>query len=89
MGRVLFVLAMIFCIQETANGQRSKLKATIDSSISLAMRQYQQLGKALPDSLFPRSVDAKQMLVTNKSTWWTNGFFYYIEAMLRWLNRFG
>lgn len=75
MGRALFVIAMILCIQGIAIAQRSKLKATIDSSLALSLRQYQQLGKAVPDSLFPRSVDAKQMLVTNKSTWWTSGFF--------------
>lgn len=51
------------------------LRAMIDSSLDRAVEQYRAMDDALPDTLFPRTVDPDGTLRTNTSRWWTSGFF--------------
>jgi unsaturated chondroitin disaccharide hydrolase len=47
----------------------------IERSLDRAVRQHTALDRSLPDTLFPRTLQADGTLVTNESTWWTSGFF--------------
>lgn len=62
-------------ISIAGQSQRSSLHQTINSSLSLAAEQYVILDHLLADSLFPRNIGKEEKLVTNKSGWWTSGFF--------------
>ena len=69
-----FALFVFISVTIIASSQSAKLDATIDASLSLAVEQYAILDHVLADSLFPRAVKDDK-LVTNKSGWWTSGFF--------------
>lgn len=70
------LLPIIFLLADK-NGlaQEDYLPRVLKTSIALAEKQYVQLEKALPDSMFPRSIDSSKRLVMNTSGWWTSGFF--------------
>ena len=54
---------------------QNKISKKIHESYKLAIVQYSALDDKLADSLFPRNIDKEGNLVTNRSTWWTSGFF--------------
>jgi hypothetical protein len=53
------------------NAQQKKY----NSSLAKACIQYKSLYDSLPANEFPRNINSKGELVTNKSNWWTSGFF--------------
>ncbi len=72
MKKMLFIFSssLFLLVQLSAQSISEKL----DESIKLAATQYRQLAKELPDTLFPRTFE-RNKLVTNRSQWWTSGFF--------------
>jgi unsaturated chondroitin disaccharide hydrolase len=54
---------------------QNKFQSGLAISLQQASKQYKVLNKSLAPGLFPRSVDSAGNLVTNKSNWWTSGFF--------------
>ena len=68
----ILVILLGYC---PAWSQPSDLNEKITASLELASEQYVLLDHILPDSLFPRAIGADGKLVTNKSGWWTSGFF--------------
>jgi len=55
-------------------GGRAPL-ASLEASLDRAVLQYLAMDQALPDTLFPRTASPDGALVTNRSDWWTSGFF--------------
>lgn len=64
----------IISCQVNLNGQKN-LNDIINTSLQLAVKQYALMNTTLPDTIFPRSVKPDGSLWTNKSGWWTSGFF--------------
>jgi len=54
---------------------QDKFQSRLVISLQQASKQYKVLNESLAPGLFPRSVDSVGNLVTNKSNWWTSGFF--------------
>jgi unsaturated chondroitin disaccharide hydrolase len=71
---VFLIIVSVFTfhchMQKTQN-----LVSIVHASLDLAARQYVALDQALPDSLFPRTLNTDGSLRTNASWWWTSGFF--------------
>lgn len=72
-------MKMFFCIlwlfaASVTQAQQAELKNLSEKSLDMAVRQYLLLDRSVPDSLFPRSYESNK-LITNRSTWWTSGFF--------------
>jgi unsaturated chondroitin disaccharide hydrolase len=67
-------LFFLLCVL-TIRAQTSKIKTMLEASLELAANQYFRMSNSLPDSLFPRAVDRNGNLVSNRSAWWTSGFF--------------
>lgn len=66
----------LFVIITTNTAQPKKeVEKIIDASHKLANKQLLQLHKAVPKDEFPRSINPDGTLRTNKSEWWTSGFF--------------
>ncbi len=74
MKNQLSIIIILLFIQATSFGQNTFQKQ-INQSLLQASAQYKQLDKNLAPGLFPRSIDSSGHLVTNKSSWWTSGFF--------------
>ena len=55
--------------------QKNDLVSIVKSSLDLAVQQYLDLDHAVPDSLFPRTLNPDGSLRTCASWWWTSGFF--------------
>jgi unsaturated chondroitin disaccharide hydrolase len=68
------IIIILLFIQATSFGQHTSQKK-LNGSLLQASEQYKQLDKNLAPGLFPRSIDSSGHLVTNKSNWWTSGFF--------------
>jgi hypothetical protein len=69
----LFLPLLLF-IASKGFSQQNDLAKLSESSLDLAARQFILLDKSLEDSLFPRSFENGK-LITDKSSWWTSGFF--------------
>ena len=68
------IIIILLFVQVTSFGQHISQKK-LNESLLQASAQYKQLDKNLAPGLFPRSIDSSGHLVTNKSNWWTSGFF--------------
>ena len=66
------IIVLLFCCHVH---QKSDLASIVKSSLDLAVQQYLDLEQAVPDSLFPRTLNPDGSLCTNASRWWTSGFF--------------
>ena len=73
--RLVITLFILLLGAKDFHAQPAKMKNMIETSLNLAANQYISMGNSLPDSLFPRAVDRNGNLVTNRSMWWTSGFF--------------
>src|SRR5688572_15853756 len=77
MLRSFIALLIVFVAINTAYAQISR-KSTddiINASLALAAEQYVLLDHILADSLFPRAIAPDGKMITNRSGWWTSGFF--------------
>jgi unsaturated chondroitin disaccharide hydrolase len=68
----IIILALILYCQVQ---RKNDLPSIVKSSLELAVQQYLDLDQAVPDSLFPRTLNPDGSLRTNASWWWTSGFF--------------
>lgn len=68
------IILLFFLIVSVCSAQE-ELSKMINNSFNLAAQQYKRMNDTLPDSLFPRSANPDGTLRTNKSDWWTSGFF--------------
>lgn len=68
------LLIILILLQAHSFGQHA-FQSEIKVSLQQASEQYRLLDKKLAPGLFPRSIDSAGNLVTNKSSWWTSGFF--------------
>lgn len=68
------IILLFFLIVSVCSAQE-ELSKMINDSFNLAAQQYKRMNETLPDSLFPRSSNPDGTLRTNKSDWWTSGFF--------------
>ena len=69
---IVAVISLIFLIHCTGQLESDLLFRT---SLQLAADQYLALDKAVPDSLFPRTLNPDGSIRTCTSRWWTSGFF--------------
>jgi hypothetical protein len=58
-----------------AAGVAAGLDAMIEASLARAAVQYAALDEVVPDTLFPRTLHPDGTVRTNRSDWWTSGFF--------------
>lgn len=62
--------------QAQSQPARPALLKQADQALDLSVKQYKRMMQQLPDSVLPRTTDAKTgELQTAKSTWWTAGFY--------------
>ena len=75
-------LALTSCQKESRQGaqeqtgrEQQDIDKVMNVALDRALAQYKRMHTVLPDTLFPRSLDKEGKLVTNRSPWWTSGFF--------------
>jgi unsaturated chondroitin disaccharide hydrolase len=68
---------LLFCFYAGSVTAQPKKEVSkmIDASHKVANKQLLQLHQAVPKDMFPRSINPDGTLRTNKSDWWTSGFF--------------
>jgi hypothetical protein len=59
----------------SGSGEVAGLEGVLETSLDRAVLQYAAMDEALPDTLFPRTTGPGGTLLTNRSGWWTSGFF--------------
>ncbi len=72
---IIFSILIFSCQSKKETEAPQSLNTIIDQSLSDAIDQYMELDKAVADTLMPRSTNPDGSLMTNKSWWWTSGFF--------------
>ncbi|MBV6644644.1 MAG: glycoside hydrolase family 88 protein [Cyclobacteriaceae bacterium] len=82
MLRLFSAFALILALMTVSCGPQSReenmkpsIEEIIKSSLDRSLIQYKSMYGVLPDTLFPRSLDNEGQLVTNRSPWWTSGFY--------------
>lgn len=64
------------CFSQTKKAKPTDLANLIDSALQKAVKQYQYLGKQLPDSVLPKTYYwGTKKFETSKTNWWTSGFY--------------
>jgi len=75
---IIPLLLSVLCLQSFAQvgkANRELLKKA-DESLQFAARQYKLMAQHLPDSVLPKTTDAKTgKLATSGSSWWCSGFY--------------
>ncbi|WP_291907368.1 glycoside hydrolase family 88 protein [Chitinophaga sp. CB10] len=75
---IIPLLLSALCLQSFAQvgkANRELLKKA-DESLQFAARQYKLMAQHLPDSVLPKTTDAKTgKLATSGSSWWCSGFY--------------
>ncbi|MBN2104150.1 glycoside hydrolase family 88 protein [bacterium] len=71
-----FLLSIfVFIVIISTCSRSTDLDTIVRSSLKKAVKQYIALDKTVPDSLFPRTLNSDGSVQTNRSDWWTSGFF--------------
>ncbi|MDB5193145.1 MAG: glycosyl hydrolase family 88 [Segetibacter sp.] len=71
---LLLVFVLLNLVTITAQPKK-EVKKIIAASYKLANKQLLELHKEVPKNLFPQTLNQDGTLKTNKSGWWTSGFF--------------
>jgi len=74
-GLLLAFLAACGKAPGSGAGEAAGLEGALETSLDRAVLQYAAMDEALPDTLFPRTTGPDGTLLTNRSGWWTSGFF--------------
>ncbi|SHK84404.1 Glycosyl Hydrolase Family 88 [Chitinophaga jiangningensis] len=75
---IIPLLLSALCLQSYAQvGKANRdLLQKADESLQFAARQYKLMAKHLPDTVLPKTTDAKTgKLATSNSRWWCSGFY--------------
>ncbi|MBN2484503.1 MAG: glycoside hydrolase family 88 protein [Bacteroidales bacterium] len=70
----VFLFFSVFFALSCSKGNNETV-ALIEKNLELAVEQYKAMDLTVADSLFPRSTKPDGSLMTNKSWWWTSGFY--------------